>query len=287
MGFIKVLSVTMKLKQLHIRTRIKQRLFKKYGLRLLKVKKQEFYGKKFDLVGMQIRLDYETGWLMQLAQDAEIIFDVGCNIGQTSVLFHAFSQANKIYLFDPNPYALAVCAENAILNDFSDKIRLYNKCVSDVHGEQTEFHTVLTGAAGSLDPSFSRTANNLKESYKVESVTIDEIVKKEEVVPDLVKIDVEGHEYQVLIGSTNLVHNKKTKFLVEMHSSPSLSMEENGYKVISWAKEQNYKVIYLKEMVALKDPGLFKHRGRCHLLLAPSDYSLSPELQSIKQGTFR
>ena len=111
----------MKLNQLHIRTRIKQRLFNKYGLRLLKVKKQEFYGKKFDLVGMQIRLDYETGWLMQLAQDAEIIFDVGCNIGQTAVLFHAFSKANKIFLFDPNPYALAICAENAILNNFSHK----------------------------------------------------------------------------------------------------------------------------------------------------------------------
>ena len=276
----------MKFNQLHIRTRIKQRLFNKYGLRLLKVKKQEFFGKKFELVGMQIKLDYETGWLIQLAQDAEIIFDVGCNIGQTAVLFHAFSQANKIYLFDPNPYALAVCAENAILNDFSDKIRLYNRCVSDVHDEEMEFHTVLTGAAGSLDPSFARTANNLKESYKIESVTIDEIVKCEKVIPDVVKLDVEGHEYQVLCGSNNLAQNKKTKFLVEMHSSPSLSMEENGKNVINWAKEHNYKAIYLKEMVILKDSGQIKHRGRCHLLLAPSDYVLSPELQSIKQGTF-
>ncbi len=276
----------MNLKHLHLRTRLKQKLFKKYGLRFLKIKKQEFYGKYFELVGMQIKLDYETGWLLQLARNAEVIFDVGCNTGQTAVLFHAFSQANKIYLFEPNPYALAVCAENAILNDFSDKIRLFNCCVSDVHDKQIEFYTILTGAAGSLHPSFARTASNLKESYMVNAVTIDEIVKKEEVSPDLVKIDVEGHEYQVLVGSTNLAQNKKTKFLIEMHSSPSLSMEENGYRVINWAKEQNYKVIYLKEMVSLKDPGLIKHRGRCHLLLVPSRYVLSPELQSIKQGCF-
>ena len=74
MDFIKVLIVNMKIKHLHLRTRIKQRLFKQYGLRLLKVRKQEFYGKKFELVGMQIRLDYETGWLTQLAQGAEVIF---------------------------------------------------------------------------------------------------------------------------------------------------------------------------------------------------------------------
>ena len=102
----------------------------------------------------------------------------------------------------------------------------------------------------------------------------------------MVKIDVEGHEYQVLCGSNALAQNKKTKFLVEMHSSPSLSMEENGKNVINWAKEHNYKAIYLKEMVILKDSSQINHRGRCHLLLAPSDYSLSPELQSIKQGTF-
>ena len=47
----------MKLNQLHIRTRIKQRLLNKYGLRFLKVKKQDFHGKIFQLVGMQIRLD--------------------------------------------------------------------------------------------------------------------------------------------------------------------------------------------------------------------------------------
>ena len=162
----------MKLNQLHIRTRIKQRLFNKYGIRLLKVKKQEFFGKKFELVGMQIRLDYETGWLMQLAQDAEIIFDVGCNIGQTAVLFHAFSQASKIYLFEPNPYALAICAENAILNGFSEKIKLYNNCVSNISGKEMEFYTVLSGAAGSVDQDFARTASNLGESYLTNSITL-------------------------------------------------------------------------------------------------------------------
>ena len=71
-----------------------------------------------------------------------------------------------------------------------------------------------------------------------------------------------------------------------MHSSPSLKMEENGDNVINWAKKQNYKAIYLKEMVVLDEASSIKHRGRCHLLLAPSDYVISPEFIAIKQGTF-
>ena len=236
---------------------------------------------------MQIGLDYETGWLMQIAQDAEVIFDVGCNIGQTAVLLHAFSQANEIYLFEPNPYALAICAENTILNGFADKTRFYNNCVSNISGKEMKFHTALSGAAGSIYPDFAKTASRLGENYLVNSITLDEIVAKKVVIPDLVKIDVEGHEYQVLSGSRDLARRKKTKFFVEMHSSPGLTMMENGDKVIQWAREYEFKVIYLSEMIFLKDALPIKDRGRCHLLLVPSDYDdIAPELKSIRQNTF-
>ena len=72
-----------------------------------------------------------------------------------------------------------------------------------------------------------------------------------------------------------------------MHSSPALTMMDNGTKVINLAKEYDYKIIYLSEMIFLDDALPIKHRGRCHLLLVPSDYdNIELELQSIKQNTF-
>tara|TARA_S200000501_G_scaffold353209_1_gene372753 strand:+ start:657 stop:1496 length:840 start_codon:yes stop_codon:yes gene_type:complete len=271
---------------LHIRTRIKQYFFKKFGIRILKEKHQEFFGKKFRLIGMKIKIDYETGWLIELAKNSEIIFDVGCNIGQSAVLLNAFTSIKSIFLFEPNPYALAICTENAILNGFSDKIKLFNYCISNECTKEKEFFTVLSGAAGSLDPSFARTAKNMNSSFKVGLITLDKIINKEKVIPDFVKVDVEGHEFEVLSGSNELVKLRKTKFLVEMHSSPTLSMSANCRNILDWANKHNYIVVYLKEMKIIEEPDCIGNRGRCHLLLAPDDFVINPELKAIKQGSF-
>ncbi|MBH10231.1 MAG: hypothetical protein CMG74_07750 [Candidatus Marinimicrobia bacterium] len=285
MDFTIVLKVNMKINNLHLRTRLKQKLFKKYGLRFLKIRQQELKGKIFEVVGMKITIDYETGWLLYLAKDVDIIFDVGCNTGQTAVLFNAFSKVKKIYLFEPNPYALAICTENAILNGFADKIKIYKNCVSETNNKEILFYTVLAGAAGSVQSDMAKTASHLNESYKTMSITLDEVIKNEKVIPDLVKIDVEGHEYKVLCGSKDLIKRKKTKFIVEMHSSSMLSMIENGTRIINFAKLYDYRVIYLSEMIFLDDASPIQHRGRCHLLLTPPDYrNIDQELKKIRQN---
>jgi methyltransferase FkbM-like protein len=50
-----------------------------------------------------------------------------------------------------------------------------------------------------------------------------------ETIPDLVKIDVEGGEYRVLLGSTGLLKAGKTRFMVEVHpwGDPILGKRES------------------------------------------------------------
>lgn len=229
-------------------------------------------------------MDYDTGWSIELSKKANIIFDVGCNIGINSILFNQFSPAKKIYLFEPNPEALSVAVENSILNNFAEKVRIFNYCISNENDKVMKFYSVLEGAAGSLYEDFSKTASDFRSSYDVRTKTIDKVCEDENIIPDFVKIDVEGHEHQVLEGASKIALKGKTKYLVEMHSSNLLSMEENSNKVIAWAIKMNYKVLYLSKMVFIKNSDLIKNRGRCHLLLVPEDYVISSKLKSIKQG---
>ena len=190
----------------------------------------------------------------------------------------------KIYLFEPNPSALALAVENSILNGFSKKVRIFNYCISNENNKILKFYSVLEGAAGSLHRDFSHTANDLNNFYNVKTKTIDKICENENVTPDFIKIDVEGHEYQVLEGAKQTALSKKPNFLVEMHSSNLLSMEENSEKVIKWAKIVKYKVLYLKKMQYIDNSNLIKNRGRCHLLLVPNNFTINNRLKSIKQG---
>ena len=100
------------------------------------------------------------------------------------------------------------------------------------------------------------------------------------------KIDVEGHEHQVLEGAKETALNKKTNFLVEIHSSTLLPIKVNLKRVISWAKMVNYKVLYLAKMQFIDDPDYIKNRGRFHLLLAPKTFTPSSRLISIREGKY-
>ena len=270
------------LKTFHIRTRLKQ-FFHNRGIRFRVPKYQSFLNEKFYFYGT-MKADYDTEWSIELARNAKIIFDVGCNIGESAVLFNKFSSAKKIYLFEPNPDALSLAVENSILNRFSKKVRIFNYCISNKNNNIVKFYSVLEGAAGSIHRDFSHTASDLNNSYDVKTKTIDKICENEKVIPDFVKIDVEGHEFQVLDGATKTALNGKTKFLVEMHSSKTLSMEKNAERVIKWAKAINYKVLYLAKMKFINDSKPIKNRGRCHLLLVSENFNLKNPLRSIKQG---
>ena len=272
------------LKRFHFRTRIKE-YFRRKGIRVKIPKYQTFLDKNFYLYG-NISLDYDTGWSIELSKKANIIFDVGCNIGINSILFNQFSSAKKIYLFEPNPDALSIAVENSILNNFAEKVRIFNYCISNKNDQVMKFYSVLEGAAGSIYEDFSKTASDLKSSYNVKTKTIDTVCEDENIIPDFVKIDVEGHEFQVLEGASKTALKGKTQFLVEMHSSHLLSMEENSDKVLVWAIKMNYKILYLSKMVFIKNSDLIKNRGRCHLLLVPEDYVIGSKLKTIKQSQF-
>lgn len=272
------------LKTFHLRTRIKE-YFRRKGIRVKIPKYQTFLNKNFYLYG-NISLDYDTGWSIELSKKANIIFDVGCNIGINSILFNQFSSAKKIYLFEPNPDALSIAVENSILNNFAEKVRIFNYCISNKNDQVMKFYSVLEGAAGSIYEDFSKTASDLKSSYNVKTKTIDTVCEDENIIPDFVKIDVEGHELQVLEGAYKTALKGKTQFLVEMHSSHLLSMEENSDKVLVWAIKMNYKILYLSKMVFIKNSDLIKNRGRCHLLLVPEDYVIGSKLKTIKQSQF-
>ena len=124
------------LKTFHFRTRIKE-YFRRRGIRVKIPKHLTFLNKNFYLYG-NISLDYDTGWSIELSKKANTIFDVGCNIGISSILFNQFSSAKKICLFEPNPDALSIAVENSILNNFAEKVRIFNYCISNENDQGDE-----------------------------------------------------------------------------------------------------------------------------------------------------
>lgn len=227
--------------------------------------------------------DYDDAWLIGLLSEADGFVDIGCNVGFFSLASCVLRPGAKVLAVDGNPDCAAVTAANLVRNGFGDRSQVVSAFVSDAESE-VEFHVVGLGAAGSGVAGLSTTAEAAGRSMTVRAQTLDSIVDRTAFVPDLVKIDVEGAEREVLAGANATVARHRPRFLVEMHSSSDLTMERNTTDVLTWCEQRGYSAWYLKDGTRLKDAGTVAHRGRCHLLLQPSEDPMPSIIDGIPQG---
>jgi len=269
-----------------IKIRLLQVLERRFGLVRRRRIRSEILGRKHTIIeGSQRESeDYDDAWLFALAARSKFAIDVGCNIGQSTLVMLWPGTIERIVLIEANSEALSICAENLITNGLSAKAHFVRAFASSTSGKEIDFYTVGAGAAGSEFGRHAQTAKSLDSKVKVATVSLDDTVRASGVFPDLVKIDVEGSEASVLAGSREIAQRRITKFLVEMHSNPDLSMERNAERILAWCDECGFTAWYLKEKAPLTDPGALAHRGRCHLLLLPSNQPLPDYLLELEQG---
>ena len=241
--------------------------------------------KEFRVLANTIRTkpDKDDAWLFELSRHCRNVFDIGSNIGQAAMqmLFH--DNVKKIILVDPNPAALTAAAENLVHNNFSMRAQFVNAFISERCNESVEFYTEDSGAAGSRYPGFAKTAAQHNSHYQVSTLTVDYLVEYFNIIPDLVKIDVEGAEREVLAGSSKLAARGTSLFFVEVHSGPELSITDNTSGILDWCRKNNYSAWYLKDKKTLTVDDI-RNRGRYHALLTPGMNPIPESLMNINES---
>lgn len=247
---------------------------------------RQILGREFIVRDGAIRMksDYDDAWILACALHAEVVFDVGANVGQSALLTLLSESVKKIILIEANPEALSLAAENLIRNQLVAKALFVPAFASDVNNSTIRLWTVGTGAAGSMYKSHAKTAAKSNSTINVPTVTVDYLCDLFGTIPDLIKIDVEGAEHEVLLGSNNCAAHGKTRFFVEMHSNSTMTMESNAASVLEWCDSNRHQAWFLAEGARLQKPEQIQHRGRCHLLLQPLDWPYPDWLIGIKES---
>lgn len=228
--------------------------------------------------------DYDDAWFFACAQHAEVILDVGANVGHSALMALLCPNVREVVLIEANWEALSVAAQNLVRNRLSERVRFVSAFASDANNDSVSFWTVGTGAAGSMYQGHAKTAARAGDVRQVSTTTLDTICARYAITPDLVKIDVEGAEAKVLGGFLSCAAAGKTRFIVEMHAMPELSMTDNASLVLEWAHRAGYLAWYLSAAQRLDSPQAIAHRGRCHLLLQPADWPYPAWLAGIPQS---
>ena len=233
---------------------------------------------------IRTQVDQDDAWWFYLSKHHNVIFDIGANIGYTALLALIQNPNREMILVDPNPEALGMAASNIIQNNLGSRTQYLTAFVSDKPGNSLKFYTVGAGAAGSMYASHAETASSLNSFINVNTVTLDHIYQFYNLKPDLVKIDVEGAETLVMQAAIKMAAECQCSFFIEMHNVENLGMEAAGDFMVEWCTSHNYKAWYLKTGEVMTSGKLIAHRGKCHLLLLPSNKAYPDYLIGVPQN---
>ena len=136
--------------------------------------------------------------------------DVGASVGFFTVLgARLVGPTGRAVAFEPNASACKAIRANADLNGL-ENVEIVVQAVSDREGE-----AFLDGSAAA---TATLVAEQTTAAVRVRTTSLDGfLADRPELAPDVVKIDVEGHESAALRGMTATLRSVRPVVIVEMH----------------------------------------------------------------------
>ena len=157
-------------------------------------------------------------------QNDKVIVDIGANDGMSYQIMRKFSKSTQIISFEP------IVENFNVLKKIKNKDTLfdcYNKALSNKNLKKTIFTPFfkkypITQMAG-IDKK--GVLNRLKKSLYIKNIEKKIHIKENfirtkkldnfKLKPSFIKIDIEGHEYECILGSLNTIKKYKPIIMVE------------------------------------------------------------------------
>ena len=151
-----------------------------------------------------------TYWIEKLSQGG-VFLDVGANIGYCSLV--ASKKYASVYAFEPIPENY-VLLEKSIQDNHIQNVEVVKKCVGNSESlELTAFEDNMGGTRNIQNTKKQNVSHMRVNSTRVyDVITLDSFTESIESI-DLMKVDVEGHELQVLQGFTKNITKCKNVLL--------------------------------------------------------------------------
>lgn len=185
----------------------------------------------FHIGSWQLGLTYH---LEQRIPRGAYCIDAGANIGFFTLLMaHLAGAEGQVAAFEPNPATVERLRRNVELNNFSN-VDIVPKAVAQ-HAGVTEFHLATEPGLSTISLVSHIT---LVEKITVETISLDDYVAQRNWPRvDVMKIDVEGHDCQAILGARDIITQFKPVIAFEFvySTDPEIAaaafdlLAQNGY----------------------------------------------------------
>lgn len=181
--------------------------------------------------------------MKQNLHEGSIFLDIGANIGyETMWGAHLVGQSGRVYSFEPLPHLIKQINESLELNNFSN-VSIIKKASGEKEGTATLFIHKEDAGLTSIKNSLGAT-----DELNIEITTVDKELSQVNRL-DVIKLDVEGYEYEALRGGENII----CKFLpiIIFEFSPHLYEKDRSGKsleLLFFLHDLGYKIFAIENL---------------------------------------
>jgi FkbM family methyltransferase len=200
--------------------------------------------------------------ICEFSGDSEVVvWDIGANIGTMCLPLLATKPRMKVVAFEPSPLVCGNLVKNANLNpELLDRLTITNCALSHATA-WTSFYAsneTLNSGVGGLGSAANRASFPIR-SYAHKADDLLGIVPP----PDVIKMDVEGHELSVLLGMEKLLGKERLMIVFEHslyrireggHSLDAVPkfLEDRGFALTTLAGSRSIDLAVDQDIVATK-----------------------------------
>lgn len=194
-----------------------------------------------------------TRMVLEYLKPSMIFFDIGAHFGYFTLLSSILvGNEGQIHSFEPTPSTFDILKVNVSNkhNIFLNNLAVFSErkivLINDYGTKYSAFNSIYN----------SRLSQDIHQSeikkYEVESISIDDYVEHNGVIPNFIKIDVESSEYEVLLGME--------KTIAKFHPVISIEVGDMGVKDIPTSKNLiNFLVNKGYQPYEFKDGKILQH----------------------------
>ncbi len=170
-------------------------------------------------------------------RSGDVVYDVGAHLGTYAILAAQCSApSGRVVAYEPMDGSREFLNLHLRLNGAGKRVIVRSFCCGSEPGMACLYHDATRAAGNSSLVPLSGS-----EQTNVKLVTLDSEVNELGLVPSVIKIDVEGWEWEVLKGARETLERHRPCLFLSLHPPALMQLGASAHAVLSWLEGLCYR----------------------------------------------
>jgi FkbM family methyltransferase len=167
---------------------------------------------------------YNMKIVEKIVDEGDVVIDLGANIGYYTLNLSRFvGKGGKVFAFEPADENFRLLTKNVVENSCDNVI-----CIKKAVSEKTGVIKLYICGEHSGDHRIYDSKDS-RPSVEIDSTTIDDFMDEVGVVPDFIKMDIQGSEYLAMKGLAGVI--KKNPNVVILSEFDPFLLNKSGASI--------------------------------------------------------